>query len=100
MELSLVTRPVLQYTMQSIAGLWQLSAPFEGESGLRKTVHGQNVVLKRYLNSLVLFFFLLVVVVMIVLVVGVDGVGIGYGGVGDCVLFPFISYIFKSSFYF
>ena len=37
---------------------------------------------------------------MIVLVVGVDDVGIGYGGVGDCVLFPFISYVSKSSFYF
>ena len=34
------------------------------------------------------------------LVVVVDGVGIGCGSVGDCVLFPFISYIFKSSFYF
>ena len=42
----------------------------------------------------------LVVLVMIVLVVVVDGVGIGCGGFGDCVLFPFISYIFKSSFYF
>ena len=42
----------------------------------------------------------LVVVVMIVLVVVVDGVGIGWGSVGDCVLFAFISYIFKSSFYF
>ena len=42
----------------------------------------------------------LVVVVMIVLVVVVDGVGIGCGSVSDCVLFPFISYVFKSSFYF
>ena len=37
---------------------------------------------------------------MIVLVVVVDGVGIGCESFGDCVLFPFISYVFKSSFYF
>ena len=48
----------------------------------------------------IVFMILLVVVVMIVLVVVVDGVGISCGSVGDCVLFPFISYIFKCSFYF
>ena len=45
------------------------------------------------------FEVVLVVVVMMVLVVVVDGVGIGCGSVGGCVLFPFISYVFKSSFY-
>ena len=40
-----------------------------------------------------------VVVVMIVLVVVVDGVCVGCDSVGDCVLFPFISYVFESSFY-
>ena len=39
----------------------------------------------------------LVVVVMIVLVVGVDGGGNGCDSVGGCVLFSFISYVFKSS---
>ena len=39
----------------------------------------------------------LVVVVMIVLVVVVDGGGSGCDGVGGCVLFSFISYVFKSS---
>ena len=42
----------------------------------------------------------LVVVVMIVSVIVVDCVGIGCGSVGGCVLFPFISYVFKSSFCF
>ena len=49
---------------------------------------------------MVVVMMVLMVVVMIVLVVVVDGVGIGWGSVGDCVLFPFISYILKSSFYF
>ena len=44
----------------------------------------------------VMVMMVLVVVVMIVLVVVVDGVGISCGSVGDCVLFPFISYAFKS----
>ena len=48
----------------------------------------------------VMVMMVLAVVVMIVLVVVVDGVGIRCGSVGDCVLFPFISYVFKSSFYF
>ena len=48
----------------------------------------------------VVVMMVLVVVVMIVLVVVVDGVGFGCGSVGDCVSFPFISYVFKSSFYF
>ena len=42
----------------------------------------------------------LVVVVMIVLVVVVDGSGSGCDSVGGCVLFSFISYVFKSSVYF
>ena len=42
----------------------------------------------------------LVVVVMIVLVVVVDGSGSGCDSVGGCVLFSFISYVFKSSVHF
>ena len=42
----------------------------------------------------------LVVVVMIVLVVVVDGGGSGCDSAGGCVLFSFISYVFKSSVYF
>ena len=42
----------------------------------------------------------LVVVVMIVLVVVVDGSGSGCDSVGGCVLFSFISHVFKSSVYF
>ena len=48
----------------------------------------------------VVVMIVLVAVVMIVLVVVVDGIDIGCGSVGDCVLFPFISYVFKKSFYF
>ena len=43
---------------------------------------------------------MVVLVVMIVLVVVVDGGGSGCDSVGGCVLFSFISYVFKSSVYF
>ena len=42
----------------------------------------------------------IVLVVMIVLVVVVDDGGGGYDSIGGCVLFSFISYVFKSSVYF
>ena len=48
----------------------------------------------------VVVMMVVVVVVIIVLVVVVGGVGIGCNSVGDCVLLPFISYVFNSSFYF
>ena len=43
---------------------------------------------------------MIMLVVMIVLVLVVDGGGSGCDSVGGCVLFSFISYVFKSSVYF
>ena len=43
---------------------------------------------------------MIVLVVMIMLVVVFDGSGSGCDSVGGCVLFSFISYVFKSSVYF
>ena len=87
---------------------------FEAYQGKIRPPHFlETTLLSQLLKSLIFFFvcvfvvvvmvtvvMVLVVVVMIVLVIVVDCVGIGCGSVGDCVLFPFISYVFKGSFYF
>ena len=54
-----------------------------------------------FITSHIFFsMMVMVVVVMIVLVVVVHGGRSGFDCVGDCVLFSFISYLFKSSVYF
>ena len=50
--------------------------------------------------KLLVVLVMIVMVVMIVLVVVVDDAGSGCDGIGGCVLFSFISCVFKSSVYF